>query len=235
MSKKVGVFLIIISALVVGASIFICLSFYAKLDLKDIYIAKYHLSNRTLISENEIEKIKVPSSYLNDEVILNKEDIIDKYVKMNCSIPKGSFFYKGSLDSLDNMKDKINAYLSDGEVAYDIYLKDIKANPAYLIKGMYIDLYLTINKDIILSDLLINNLKIINLYDINNNEIKDYDDKSIIQSFCLAVPKEYVSYLNKAQVIGELRIVLGENPYEDVKSILNIQSKIFDYLNDKMY
>lgn len=201
-----------------------------KLEIKEVYVAKYNLSNRSLISEEEIEIKRVPLSYLSEEIYLNKEDIVGKYVKINTIVPKGSFFYRGALDTLDNMKDKLASDLLTGEVSFDIYARDIKANQAYLLKGMYVDLYLTINKDRVLSDLLINNLKIIGLYDINHNEIKDYDNNTILETIVLAVPKEAVSYLNKAQVIGELSLVIGENTYKDVKTELNKSATIFEYL-----
>ena len=223
---KIVLFLLFIVLIILGVY-FYC---EKKLELKDVYVAKYNLSNRTLISEEEIEIKKVPVSYLSEEVYLNKEDIIGKYVKINTIVPKGSFFYKGALDNLDNMKDKLASDLLDGEVSFDIYAKDIKANQAYLLKGMYIDLYLTINKDRVLSDLLINNLKIIGLYDINHNEIKDYDNNTILETIVLAVPKEAISYLNKAQVVGELSVVIGDNTYKDVKTILNKSASIFEYL-----
>lgn len=223
---KIVLFLLFIVLIVLGVY-FYCVK---KLELKEVYVAKYNLSNRTLISEDEIEIKNVPISYLSEEVYLNKEDIVGKYVKINAIVPKGSFFYKGALDNLDNMKDKLASDLLDGEVSFDIYAKDIKANQAYLLKGMYIDLYLTINKDRVLSDLLINNLKIIGLYDINHNEIKDYDNNTMLETIVLAVPKEAISYLNKAQVLGELSIVIGDNTYKDVKTILNKNASIFEYL-----
>ena len=202
-----------------------------RLNMEDVYISKYNLSNRTLISENEIETIRVPTIYLNDEVLLLKENIIGKYVKIGTSIPKGSFFYKGALDDIENMKDNINGELLNGEVSYDISTNEINVNQAYLLKGMYVDLYLTINKDKVLSNLLINNLKIIGLYDINHREIKEYDKESILGTICLAVPSESVSYLNKARVLGELNIVVGNDTYNDVESKLNRKSEIFEYLD----
>ena len=223
---KIVLFLLFIVLIVLGMYAY-C---QKKLEIKDVYVAKYNLSNRTLINEDVIEVKKIPISYLNEEVYLNKEDIIGKYVKINTIVPKGSFFYRGALDDLDNMKDRLTSDLLDGEVSFDIYSKDIKANQAYLLKGMYIDLYLTISKDRVLSDLLINNLKIIGLYDINHNEIKDYDDNATLETIVLAVPKEAVSYLNKAQVVGELNVVIGENTYKDVTSKLNKSASIFEYL-----
>ncbi len=204
---------------------------HKKLQLVDVYIAKYSLNNRTLISENEIEKVSVPKCYLNENVIINKEDITNKYVKINTLIPRGSFFYKDAIEDYESIKDKLNNELLDDEVNFDLNATSINVNQSYLTKGMYIDLYLTIDKNNkVLSDLLINNVRIIGLYDINHQEIKDYDDKSVLQSICLAVPKDSISYLYKAQVVGQLSVVVGSSSYQNIKSTLNKEADIFEYL-----
>lgn len=223
---------IIVSLLLSLSSLAIIVLLYcdSKLEMCEVYIAKYTLPNRTLISENELEKVDVPSSYLNKSVITSKDEIIGKYVKLNTSIPKGSFFYTDSLDSYDQIKDNLNTDLLNGEVSFDISANHIKANQAYLNKGMYVDIYLTISKDRVISDLLINNIKIIGLYDANKREIKDYDNNSILSSICFAVPKDALPYLNKAEVLGELSIVVGNDTYNKTKSVLNVNSDIFEYL-----
>ena len=228
--KKILVISVIVTALLtlLAGAWFYC---EKRLEMRETYIAGYDLSNRVCISENEIKKVRVPSAYLDENVINDKEEILGKYVKINSFIPKGSFFYKTAIETPENMKDNIDSQLSEGEVSYDIYLSDIKVNQAYLVKGMYVDVYLTINKERVLSDLLINNLKIIGLYDVYHNEIRDYDHDVILESITLAVPKESVAYLNKATVVGELNITVGENTYEDVGSVLNKEAAIFRYLD----
>ena len=233
MSKKVRRPLFVLVGILFSLVIlFVALYFYLdyRLGMKEVAISKYSLKNRTLISEDEIEFIKVPEAYLNEEVLVSKEDIVGKYVKINTSVPKGSFFYRGALDDYENIKDKLGSELLEGEVNFDISANNIKVNQAYLTKGMYVDIYLTINSDKVLSDLLINNVRIIGLYDNNHHEIKDYDIDSYLQDISLAVNKEALPYLNKAEVIGELSIVVSNNSYENVTSKLNKNSAIFTYL-----
>ncbi len=231
-NQKAPILIVIIIVLLLLIGTLVFMYCHNKLELTSVYVAKYSLNNRTCISENEIDKVKVPKSYLNENVILNKEEIIDKYVKINTMIPKGSFFYVDALEEYENIKDKLNNQLLEDEVNFDLNATSINANQAYLTKGMYVDLYLTIDKNNkVLSDLLINNVRIIGLYDINHQEIKDYDNKTILQSICLAVPKDTISYLYKAQVVGQLSVVVGNNGYQNVKSILNKDSDIFEYLN----
>lgn len=231
MSKKRTIILLLNIIFVILLSFSTVLYINSKLSITTIYIAKYSLPSRTLISEDEIEEVKVPYSYLNEQVILDKDEIIGKYVKIDTTIPKGSFFYVDSLEELENMKDGLLSELDKNEVSLDIEANKINVNQAYLKKGMYVDVYLTINKDRVVSDLLINNLKIIGLYDINNKEIKDYDNDSILGTLSLAVPVEAINYLNKASVIGQLSIVVGNNPYTNVKTQLNKNGYIFEYLD----
>lgn len=217
--------------LFVLSSLLICF-FYTrnKLELIKVPVSSYNLSKRTLIDETTYEMIEVPKAYLNNEVVIDETYLVNKCVKIDSLVPKGSFFYKGNLEDVDNISDNLKYELKDDEVAYDISANDLNANQGYLKEGMYVDIYLTINKDKVLSDLLINNLKIIGLYDLNHKSILDYDDGAVLQNVCLAVPSESVAYLNKALTIGKLNITIGNNCYEDEESILNEESAIFNYL-----
>ncbi len=201
-----------------------------KLELVKVPVSTYSLSKRTIIDESTYELIEVPKSFLDEEVITNSDYLLNKCVKIDYSIPKGSFFYKSALDDIGNIKDNLSYELAEDEVAYDINANDLNANQAYLKEGMYVDVYLTINKEQVISDLLINNLRIIGLYDLNHKSILDYDDGAILQNICLAVPSYTVPYLNKALALGKLNIVVGKECYEDVPSHLNEESTIFNYL-----
>ncbi len=201
-----------------------------KLELVKVPVSTYSLSKRTIIDESTYELIEVPKSFLDEEVITNSDYLLNKCVKIDYSIPKGSFFYKSALDDIGNIKDNLSYELAEDEVAYDINANDLNANQAYLKEGMYVDVYLTINKEQVISDLLINNLRIIGLYDLNHKSILDYDDGAILQNICLAVPSFTVPYLNKALALGKLNIVVGKECYEDVPSYLNEESTIFNYL-----
>lgn len=229
--RKIIVLTIMSIALILAALGGLAIYCTACLKTKEVPVAKYTLKNRTLISENEIEMIKVPSVYLNDEVCINKDDVLNKYVKLNTSIPKGSFIYNDAIDSYEQIKDNLNTELFEGEVAFDIDISDIKANQAYLCKGINVDIYLTIDKDKVLSDLLISNVRIIGLYDHNKQEIKDYDKDSLLQTICFAIPKDALPYLNKAVIVGKLSVIVGNNTYDNLDSLLNLDSEIFSYLN----
>lgn len=230
MIKKMTI--IVCSTLLLAVLILFDVSLYSRYATRNItcYVASHQIAQRTKISENDLLEIEVPKDYLNDDVFIEKNDIIGKYVKLSYSIPKGSLIYKTSLES--DIKDLANTLLKEGEVNYDVYMSDVKINTANLNRNMSIDIYLTINnKDRPISDLLISNARITGLYDSNNKPILDYDNDSRVQIISIAVNKEYVNVLNKAQVLGVLNCVINNNTYDTtLLSNLNTNSKLFEYI-----
>lgn len=231
MIKKI--LIIISSTLLVGVLFFFGVKFYTRYQIgyTKVCVATHQLSQRCHITSDDLVEIEVPKEYLGDDVYLNKDDIIDRYVKLSYSIPKGSFIYKGAIES--DIKDLANTLLREHEVNYDLYMSDVKINTANLNKNMYIDLYLTINtNDKPISDLLLSNARITGLYDTNSKPIFDYDNDTKIAIISLAVSKDDVSILNKALMIGNINCVINNNAYKmNLSTVLNRQSKIFEYLD----
>ena len=201
-----------------------------KIGLTDVYVAASSIPQRTIISKDLLEIKKVPKVYIDNNIYTDLFNIEGKYVKLGSYIPKGSLIYKEALDDVDNMKDYVHMELKNGEVTYDLFARDIKVNPAHLLKGMNADLYLTINRKEIVSDLLISNVRIIGLYDVNNKEIKDFDKDSTLGTISIAVKKNMVPYLNKAIAIGEVSMLIGSDLYDNKSSTMNSSSIIFNYL-----
>lgn len=230
MIKKITI--IVCSTLLLAVGLLFGVRLYARntIGYTTCYVASHQISQRTKISEEDLLEVEVPKDYLKDDVYLDSHDIIGKYVKLSYSIPKGSLIYKTSIES--DIKDLANTLLKEGEVNYDIYMSDVKINTANLNKNMYIDIYLTINnKDKPISDLLIANARITGLYDANNKPILDYDNDSRVQIISIAINKEFVNALNKAQVLGVLNCVIKNNTYDTTfESDLNINSKLFEYI-----
>ena len=200
-----------------------------RLGLKKVCVSKMNLPSRSEIKEEYLDYIYVPKAYINENVLIKKEDILGKYVRLSSAVPKGSLFYKDALDSLDEMADGLHLILNDDEISYDLFYKDVKANPGHLLKGMNVDLYLTINRKEVMSDLLISGARIIGLYDVNNKEIKNINDSSL-GIITLAIKKEMVPYLNKAIVIGDVSLLVANDLYEDKQMYMNTSSAIFEML-----
>lgn len=224
--------LLVLFALLLLVSIFFNIQMYIKYSNNciDVCVASHQINQRSKITEDDLLMIKLPKQYINDDVCIDSKDIVDKYVKLSYSIPKGSMIYSTSLET--DIKDLANTLLMKDEVNYDIYTNEIRVNTANLNRNMYVDMYLTINnKEKPISDLLIGNARITGMYDNNNKLILDYDSTSKVYIISLAIKKEYVNILNKAKVIGDISIVVNNSVYNaNDFSYLNIDSGLFEYL-----
>lgn len=230
MTKR-SILIIIPTILFLVTSIFSFLAYrnYSHI-YKKAYVSTHILSQRKKISEQDLKEVLVPKEYLSEDVLINKNEIIDKYVKLSFSIPTGSLFYKSALE--DNIKDYGNTLLMDNEINYDIYTSEVKVNTGALNVDMKVDVYLTIkDKDKALSDLLISDCPITGLYDANNKLIMSYDKDSRVNIMSLAIDSKYVPILNKALKLGDVNIVAGNNTYDSsLRSKLNEDCSLMSFL-----
>ena len=230
MKKKIPVYILIGLCLIL--SLFFSISAYLRYSSRYIktYVASHNISQRNKLTDSDIKEILVPREYLNEDVYIDKKDILDKYVKLSYSIPKGSLFYVSCLQS--NIKDMPHKLLNEGQINYDLYTNNIKINTANLGVNMYVDIYLTIsNKDKPISDILIENCRITGLYDYEGKIINDYDLDSRVGIISLAIGKDDINILNKALKIGEISVYVSSNPYTtDISSNVVKESEVFEYL-----
>ena len=233
MRKKKNTWKYVVSVLLLIAIVYLSSELFAmyRLGLTKVCIAKVSIPERTMISEEYLDYIEVPKAYINDDCYLLKEEVVGKYVKLDAYIPKGSIIYRDFLEGSDNMKDYLHLELGKDEVTYDLFVRDIKVNPAHLMKGMNVDLYLTINRKEIMSDLLISGARITGLYDVNDKEIKNNNDNYSLGTISIAVKREMVPYINKAIAIGEVSLLVSSDLYSDKEMYLNDTSKIFEQLS----
>ena len=230
MTKK-NIFFIIPTLLFLISSIFSYLA-YKKYTTQytKAFVASHLIRQRKKIEETDLNEILVPKEYLSDDVYIQKEDIIGKYVKLSFSIPSGSLIYKLSLQ--ENIKDLSNTLLKEDETNYDVFISEVKVNTGSLDVGMNTDIYLTIkDKEKTISDLLLENCRITGFYDQNNKLLNEFDQNSRINIMSLAVSYDSVNLLNKALKIGDLSIIASKKPYDvDVNCKINENSEIMDYL-----
>ena len=199
---------------------------YAEKYVKT-YVASHHLAQRTRIEEKDLEETMVPDSLLKGNMITEKEDLIGKYVRLSCSVPSGSFFYRSSLES--EIRDLSSTLLMKGQMSYDIFVNEVRVNTGNLQCDMYTDIYLTVDdRQEPISDLLIRNCRIIGMYDPNGRQILPYDRDSKVQILTLALEPEDITVLNKALHMGEITVLPSGEPYQTgTRSTFNPDCKVF--------
>ena len=101
----------------------------------EIPIAAKSLSAREQITEDSIKYVKVASSMITDNVITNKNDLLEQYVNYNTVIPEGSMFYKSAVVTWSQMPDSAWKNISEGNTV--VYLSFGSSNSSAYANSIY--------------------------------------------------------------------------------------------------
>lgn len=214
--------------LFVGVVICICLISYGisiiyinhELELVEVYVANNNLVARTQIDQDSIKLIKIPKAYLSDQVVLKKNDIVGKYVKLNTSIPEGSLVYESSIEQLDDTIDKPALLLKVNQAVFalDVNMSSTAGNT--IQAGSKIDIYGTIknNRETIV-DLLFKQVRVLSIKDKNGNEV-DNKTNQVPKIMLIAVDQEEIPILTKVIAVGDITITPTSEFFSEDECIL---------------
>lgn len=214
--------------LFVGVVICICLISYGisiiyinhELEFVEVYVANDNLVARTQIDQDSIKLIKIPKAYLSDQVVLKKNDIVGKYVKLNTSIPEGSLVYESSIEQLDDTIDKPALLLKVNQAVFalDVNMSSTAGNT--IQAGSKIDIYGTIknNRETIV-DLLFKQVRVLSIKDKNGNEV-DNKTNQVPKIMLIAVDQEEIPILTKVIAVGDITITPTSEFFSEEECIL---------------
>lgn len=214
--------------LFVSVVICICLISYGisiiyinhELELIEVYVANDNLVARTQIDQDSIKLIKIPKAYLSDQVVLKKNDIVGKYVKLNTSIPEGSLVYESSIERLDDTIDKPALLLKVNQAVFalDVNMSSTAGNT--IQAGSKIDIYGTIknNRETIV-DLLFKQVRVLSIKDKNGNEV-DNKTNQVPKIMLIAVDQEEIPILTKVIAVGDITITPTSEFFSEDECIL---------------
>ena len=201
-----------------------------ELELVEVYVAKDTLVARTLIDHDSITLIKVPKAYLSENVVMDKEEMLGKYVKLNTSIPKGSLMYQSSLEWLDDAIDEPALLLNANQAVFalDVNMSSTAGNS--IQKGSKIDLYgtLKVNRETLV-DLLFKQVRVLSIKDKNGNEVNQ-ETNQVPKIMLIAVDQYEIPILTKLIAIGDLTITPTSEFFSDEECILYEGSILLGYL-----
>lgn len=201
-----------------------------ELELIEVYVAKDDLRARTLMDESVIRLVKVPKAYLSDAVVIKKEDIVGKYIKLNSSIPKGSLVYLSSIERLDDAIDEPALLLNVNQAVFAIEVNLSSTSGNTLQKGSKVDIYATIknNRDTIV-DLLFKQVRVLSIKDKNGNEVND-ESNQIPKIMLIAMDQNEIPILTKVIAMGDITITPTSEFFSEEECILYESSVILGYL-----
>ena len=107
-----------------------------------IPVAKQTIQPRTLITDDMITYIDVPSIAVNTNVQKNKSSIVGMYSNVNTVIPAGSMFYSDVLVTEEQLPDSAFTAVKDGERPYALSVTTASTYGNSIFPGNKIDVFM---------------------------------------------------------------------------------------------
>lgn len=204
-------------------------------QLVKVPIASTYLSSGHQISEEDITIIEIAQYMIQDNMVLNEEDLIGKYIGSYHAFAKGSFFYEELIVMDQDVKESNNFNLQEGEVAIFVDV-DMKTTYANSIKqGHLIDIYFQgyatfeeDNEKKVLYGPLVNGARVIGVRD-SKGQLIDQDEDGIPSVIILALNYEDADLVQRAKFFGEVMPIISyatlnqeEEHYYDIAKMSDI-------------
>ena len=187
--------------------------------------AAEQINAATQITESMVSTMQVPPSMLTGDVILNKGEIIDKYVSVDTVIPKGSLFYKRSVVEKEQLPSNIILEYPKG---YQLFNLDVNTTTTYgnsIYPGNYVDIWLKAEykfkdetnlseeerkkSDQIMYGKLISNVQVLAVKDSTGQPVfQNLDEKRSPAMVVFALPEEIFILLKKAYNMKSYQTVI---------------------------
>ena len=229
--KHVGIWLLLSGVSLLGAVGVSYIYVRSQLDVAEVVVAKHDLLPRTKITEDDLIRVEIPKALLNGDYYNHSKDIVNMYVKIQSSIPKGSLMFRSSLESLDESIDKPQLMLRQHQSLMSINVDIIKTAGKTIQAGQRVDIYGMIkqNRETIV-DLLFENVRVLGVLDKNGQEVTD-NPKQLPKIMLIALHQDYVPILTKLISVGELNITTTAGYDTEQESILNSESILLRFLH----
>lgn len=203
------------------------------LNYTEVPVLTTDKQQRDLIEDSDIVYKKIPEAYLSEDVITDKQLLINKYVKLANTIEKDLPITKNQVEDRIFMNDYANTMLNENQILFPVNVNLLKTAGNNIKPSMNVDVYLTIEDDgKYISDILLENVRVIGVKDNEGNDIWNEDSDSIPYVVLLAIDDEYVNLMNIAEKIGEIELFIKNDSYNLKKeSKLNKNSEIYNYFH----
>lgn len=205
----------------------------------NVPVAASKLSAGKKIKSTDIKYIRVAGIQVSDNVITNSNNLINKYVNLNVTVPEGSMFYSEWIVTEENLPGKWveSVDFEEGEEAYYLNVDSVSTYGNSVIPKSYIDIYMkaTDENGLVMYGKLLENIKILAVHDsTGNNVFDDSENKKQTSYLGFAVSQEYYLLLKKAQYLKNLGIELVIAPHgtkiKDIGEVAVRSEDLRDYV-----
>ncbi len=179
-------------------------------------VASQTIQPRTLITDDLITYIEVPSVSVTSNVVRSSTLIVGKYTDVNTVIPQGSMFYSNVLIEEDELPDSAFAAVKDGERPYNL---DVDVNSTYgnsIFPGNVIDVYMKAvdENGLIMVGRLLAKVEVLAVKDGSGNNV--FEDSSTNRTpaiLMFGVPEDVFVLLKKTEYLTSGGVELFPVPY----------------------
>lgn len=171
-------------------------------------VAKYTIEPKTKITDDMIEYRDIPKGALNSEYYANKNQIINKYTKINAIIPAGSMFYTELLTEKEELPDSALYDVPEGETLYYLTVNMLTSYTNSILPNNYIDIYMsTKDNGKALVGKLLQNIKILAVKTSEGKNVFEGGDETRIPYVIIfSLPEEQHLLLRKINAINNYSI-----------------------------
>ena len=185
-----------------------------KTNPVNVPVAAREIPSQTKITNDDVKIVKIAGSMLNTNVIRNINFVVDKYTKVNVTIPEGSVFYTDWLDDANNIPGNWIEQLDyeAGELGYYMSVDVESTLGNSVLPGTYIDIYMKATDDTgkIMFGKLLKNVKVLVVHDSNGENVFAGTEASGAPSkIGFAVSQDMYSLLHKIEYLYDISLIIA--------------------------
>lgn len=198
--------------------------------VKEVYFITDIIYPFEEIAIDKVEKRKIPAWLYHETMINEKHQLHKQFARSNTTLYPNMI-----IDVVMLMNDQERASFSkycldENEVVFSLNSDRLKNLQGLLMLDQHVDLYVSLpmRNQAPIVDWLMKNVKIIGLRNKSGEDITGNDSESVYL-INLAVDKKYLTYLIKADKLGEIQLFVANDPLNE--TLFNQESQLIDLLS----
>lgn len=232
MNKKYQVAIAVFLVVLIGGLIIEVIVRF-RIDVVDIYVANRVMYQREVIAEADLKIVKIQRELLDEAIVYDKDDLVGKLIAMSHTMYPNQVFYANSVEEFDTVSDQPSLLLKKGQSLFPLKADVVSTAGNSLVEGQYVNVSVAIDRydAVPLVDVLLENVRIVGVRDRNGQSVAN--SLGIPHVLLLAINDDYVSYLLRAQAIGDIHLIAKNSATgAGDESVLNHQATILDYFHE---
>lgn len=212
-----------------------------EVQLVTVPYANQEIPPKTLITEEMVSRMEVPTSFLtNSSYYVNMEDIVGKYSNINATIPQGSIFYVGLITEEKDLPDALLKDIEDGYILTQIPVNFETTYGNSIMPDNKIDMYFRANDNDgkAMFGKFVEDVKVLSVKDASGNDVFGVAEPSEPAYIYVALPERLFILVGKVGRITtnniDFMIVPTGVEYIPNEDYITIESEEIErFINDR--